>query len=685
MNEQLRWIMCCLVGGIVLLSAADLKAETRDDHTLSPYFFIENGDPSVDHFPLKETEVDVNISGVIADVRITQKYSNESMRPIHARYIFPASTRAAVHGMTMTVGEQVIKARIKERQEARAEFDEAKKEGKSASLLDQQRPNVFSMNVANIMPGDRIEIELHYTELLVPTDGTYEFVYPTVVGPRYSGQPEGEAPQNDRWIKNPYLPQGSTPPTKFNIGVTLSTGIPLQEIVCTSHETDIFWENESIAAVGLQNPENFSGDRDFILSFRLAGKVIQSGLMLYEGENENFFLLMVQPPESVQQADIPPREYIFVVDVSGSMSGFPLNTAKKLLNDLIGNLKKTDTFNVILFAGGSRIMSSSSVPATAANIRRAIRMIDKQKGGGGTELLDAMQKGFSLPRDKTYSRTMIVVTDGYIGAESEVFSEIQDNLSETNVFAFGIGSGVNRYLIEGMAKAGLGEPFVVTRPQEASTAAQKFRHYIQAPVLTNIKINYKGFEAYDVEPAGIPDLFARRPVIVFGKWRGALQGTIELSGTGGHGGYAAVFELAETRPMETNQALRYLWARTRIARLSDFNFNTGNAENMAEITSLGLTYNLLTAYTSFIAVNDVMVNPEGQGENVAQPLPLPLHVSNLAVGVSHASVPEPELAVLLGLAVLLLVLMAALKRLRYRRLSGYGKAQLPMSASATGH
>ena len=666
MKKRLCWILCCLVSGVVLLSAATVKAETRDDLTLSPYFFIENGDPSVDHFPLKETEVDVSISGVIADVRIIQKYSNESNRPIHARYIFPASTRAAVHGMTMTIGEQVIKAKIKERQEAQAEFNQAKKEGKSTSLLEQQRPNVFSMNVANIMPGDRIEIELHYTELLVPTEGTYQFVYPTVVGPRYSSQLEAEALQSDRWIKNPYLPQSSTPPTKFNIGVTLSSGIALQEIVCTSHETDIFWESESVAAVGLRDPENFSGDRDFILNFRLAGKVIQSGLMLFEGQDENFFLLMVQPPESVQPADIPPREYIFVVDVSGSMFGFPLNTAKKLLKDLIGNLKKTDKFNVILFAGGSRSMGSSSVPATAQNIRRAIRMIDKQKGGGGTELLDAMQKGFSLPRDEAYSRTMIVVTDGYIGAESEVFEEIQNNLNRTNVFAFGIGSGVNRYLIEGMAKAGLGEPFVVTQPEEASTAAQKFRHYIQAPVLTNINVSYNGFETHAVEPAGIPDLFAQRPVIVFGKWSGAPRGTIELTGTSGRGDYAEIFYVAETRPMQTNQALPYLWARTRIARLSDFNFTAGNAENKAEITSLGLTYNLLTAYTSFIAVNDVMVNPEGQGEDVEQPLPLPLHVSNLAVGGSHASVPEPGLSILLGITALLLVLIGALRKYRWK-------------------
>jgi Ca-activated chloride channel family protein len=650
-----------LVIGIFMVSAATLCAENTDDLTLSPYFFIENGDPSVDHFPLKETDVNVDISGVIADVRITQKYSNDGTRPIHARYIFPASTRAAVHGMTMTVGEQTITAEIKERQAAQKEFDQAKKEGKNTSLLKQQRPNVFSMSVANIMPGESITIDLHYTEMMVPTDGTYQFVYPTVVGPRYSDQPEAGAPETDQWIENPYLTQNSKPPTKFDIGVTLSTPIALQEIVCPSHEVDIFWESEFVAAVGLRDPENFSGDRDFILNFRLAGKIIQSGLMLFEGENENFFLLMVQPPERIQRADIPPREYVFVVDVSGSMSGFPINTAKKLLKDLIGNLKKTDKFNLILFAGGSRVMASTSVPATGENISRAIRIIDHQQGGGGTQLLDAMQKGFALPRDEAYSRTMIVVTDGYIGAESEVFEEIQSNLNHTNVFSFGIGSGVNRYLIEGMAKAGLGEPFVVTKPQEASAAAQKFRHYIQSPVLTNIKVNYSGFETYDVEPAGIPDLFAKRPVIVFGKWRGELRGTIELTGTNGNGEYADVFDISETKPLETNAALRYLWARTRIARLSDFNFNAENAENEAEITSLGITYKLLTAYTSFIAVNDVIVNPHDQGEDVVQPLPLPLHVSNLAVGGTHSSVPEPELYILLIMAAFLATVMVVVR------------------------
>ena len=397
--------ICIILLGVVFVPAWEGSAESIDDVTLSPYFFIEDGDPSMDQFPLKETNVVVNVNGVIADVVITQRYTNGGDRPLNARYIFPASTRASVHGMKMVIGEEVINAEIKERQSAQNEFDAAKNQGKSASLLKQQRPNVFSMHVTNILPGDVIDIELHYTELLVHTDGTYEFVYPTVVGPRYSNQSEAEAPETDKWIKNPYLKQGNEPKMKFAIHLTISTGMALQELLCTTHETETIWEGDSVARITLADPDTFGGDRDFILNYRLASQEIQSGLLLYEGEDENFFLLMVQPPERVQAKDIPPREYIFVVDVSGSMNGFPLNTAKKLLKNLIGNLKATDKFNVILFAGGSRLMASTSVPATSENIRKAIRLIDKQRGGGGTELLAALREGVSLPREENFSRT----------------------------------------------------------------------------------------------------------------------------------------------------------------------------------------------------------------------------------------------------------------------------------------
>jgi len=656
-----------LVMGIVLTAAQNGLAAAAGETTLSPYFYIENGDPSLDRFPLKNTAVVVNINGVIADVVISQTYANDGNRPIDARYIFPASTRAAVHGMKMVIGHSVINAEIQERRSAQKNFEKARQQGQSASLLEQQRPNVFSMNIANVMPGDTIEVELHYTELLVPSEAVYEFVYPAVVGPRYStqsNQSKNEATPSDRWIRNPYLPQGGEPRTKFSMHATIATGIALQELACPSHEVQTRWESDAVANVSLAQTSGFGGDRDFILTYRLAGEDIQTGLLLFEGGDEKFFLLMVQPPEHTLPRDIPPREYIFVVDVSGSMSGFPLNTAKTLLRDLIGNLKETDRFNLILFAGGSPVLAKSSIPASPVNIRHAVRLIETQRGGGGTELLSALRKGLALPRDDAFARTMIIVTDGYIGAEREVFEEIQQNLDRTNVFAFGIGSSVNRHLIEGMAKAGQGKPFVVTDPRQANTAAASFRRYVQVPLLTDVELEYENFEAYDTEPPAIPDLFADRPVIVFGKWRGRPGGAIELTGAGGHKDVARSVHVGDTRPMAANRALRYLWARSRIARISGFTARMRNPERKKEITTLGLTYNLLTAYTSFIAVHQVVRNSQGPGNKVVQPLPLPRYVSNLAVGGLVSTVPEPKLYWLLIIALALPAIGMAYKKYR---------------------
>ncbi|MEN6321694.1 MAG: VIT and VWA domain-containing protein [Syntrophaceae bacterium] len=627
---------------IAVFFSSVVHAEQSNNKTLSPYFFISNGDASVDYFPLKETNVVVNISGVIADVVITQKYANEGSKPINARYVFPASTQAAVHGMKMRIGDHVITAKIKERQAALQAFETAKKEGKSAALLNQERPNVFTMNVANIMPGDTVDVELRYTELLIPTDGTYEFVYPTVVGPRYSNSPEANAPETDKWVKSPYLKKGKEVKTKFNIAVNISAGIPVEDVFCTSHSTKIAWPTKSIAQVALDQAEKNAGNRDFILKYRLTGKQIRSGLMLYTGKDENFFLLMVQPPQTVKQADIPPREYIFVVDVSGSMHGFPLEISKNLLRNLIGKLRPIDTFNVVLFSGGSYVMAQTSVPATQENVDTAIQLIGRQTGGGGTELCAALQKAMSLPYESGYSRSIIIATDGYIAAEKEALHLIRKNLNNANVFSFGIGSSVNRYLIEGIAAAGQGEPFIVTKAEEAENIADKFRQYIQSPVLTGISVQYDGFKAYDVEPASIPDVFAQRPVIIFGKWDRQAQGTITLSGISGSRKYSQTFKVADIEPLDINAPLRYLWARKKIASLSDFNFQQTDNANQTEITNLGLKYNLLTPYTSFIAVHEVVRNTEANSKDITQPLPLPAGVSELAVGGGVMNTPEPE-------------------------------------------
>ena len=616
-----------------------------DDRTLSPYFFVKSDDPTVDQLPLKSTSARASISGVIADVLVSQVYKNEGKKPLEAIYIFPASTRAAVYGMKMTIGKRIIEAKINKREEARRQYEQARDQGRSASLLEQQRPNVFQMNVANIMPGDRIEVELKYTELLVPTEGIYEFVYPTVVGPRYSNQIAETAPPSEHWVQNPYLHQGESPGYTFDIAVTVAAGLPIKDLTCTSHKVNATYDGPSVAKVALDTSEAHAGNKDYILRYRLAGDRIQSGLLLYEGEKENFFLLMMQPPKRIRKEDIPGREYIFIVDVSGSMHGFPLDISKNLLKDLIGNLRSSDRFNVLLFSGGSSVMAEGSVAATSENVKRAIDLIDRQAGGGGTELLPALKRALKLERSKDYSRTVVIATDGYVTVEEEAFDLIREHLDDANMFAFGIGSSVNRHIIEGMAHVGMGEPFVITKPQDAPSAAERFRKLVQSPVLTGIDLQFTGFNTYDVEPPAIPDVLAERPVIVFGKWRGQPRGKITLSGVSGNGGYKDVIEVGSAKPFKSNAALRYLWARHRITLLSDYNKLRQDEKRIQEVTELGLNYNLLTAYTSFVALDTEVRNKEGKPTTVKLPLPLPEGVSDYAVGNSTLSgAPFPRAA-----------------------------------------
>jgi Ca-activated chloride channel family protein len=618
----------------MLISSAASAAlrETNTDKTLSPYFLVNSDDLNVDRLPLKSTDAQVNISGVIADVTVTQVYKNEGKKPLEAVYVFPASTRAAVYGMKMTIGERTVTAEIREREQARREYRQAKQAGKSASLLEQHRPNVFQMNVANILPQDIVKVELKYTELLIPTDNIYEFVYPTVVGPRYVDQKPDETDPADTWTSNPYLHRGEPPTYSFNTDVHISAGLPIKDISCPSHKIRIDYAGPSFAAVHLVPSENQGGNRDFILKYCLAGNKIQTGLLLFKGEKENFFLLMMQPPKKVMKREIPPREYIFIVDVSGSMHGFPLDISKKLLKDLIGSLRPTDRFNVLLFSGGSQVLAEQSLPATSQNITRAVDTIERQRGGGGTRLLPALKRALSMPKTLGYSRSIVIVTDGYVSVEEEAFDLIRNNLGRANVFAFGIGSSVNRHLIEGMARIGMGEPFVVTHPAQAAAAAEKLRKCIASPVLTGIRADFGDFNAYDVEPPEIPDVMADRPVIVFGKWRGSPSGIISIEGYAGKHPFFKKIDVSQTKALETNSALRYLWARHRISLLADYNRLNRQDDRVKEVTRLGLTYNLLTAYTSFVAVDTQVRVRDGQAVTVKQALPLPQGVSDYAVG-----------------------------------------------------
>jgi Ca-activated chloride channel homolog len=646
------------------------------DKTLSPYFVVEGASPGVEALPLQSTNADVRITGVIADVVVTQTYRNDGDRTINARYVFPASTRAAVYGMQMKIGDRVIVARIKERQEARVEYEAAKAAGKTATLLEQDRPNVFSMNVSNILPNDRIDVELRYTELLVPTDGVYELVYPTVVGPRYASETARAGDPRSTFVASPYTRAGVDPQHAFDIKVSLAAGMKIHGIESPSHAiASKLAAASTTASIALAPGSSATGNRDFVLRYRLAGDELASGLVLYPGSKESFFLMMVQPPRRPAIEQILPREYVFIIDVSGSMHGFPLHTTKMLMRDLLGRLRESDRFNVLLFSGGSALFSEQSVQATPAQVSDAIAFIGRQTGGGGTELLPALQRAMKLPRaGMDISRSFVVVTDGYIAEETAMFEHVRRHLGQANVFSFGIGSGVNRHLTDGLAKAGQGEPFTVLDASQATEAARKFREYVESPVLTRVEVKFDGFDAYDVEPKVLPDVFANRPVVVFGKYKGAPGGKVTLTGISGRGRFVSTIDASTVTPDSRSSALAYLWARAKISELSDFFQGDANKD---AVTRLGLEYNLLTRYTSFIAVHQV-VRATGPATDVAHPQPMPAGVSDLAIsGPDYSSMevgPEPELPILVGFIGVGLVL--------WRRRSQRGaQAAAPRSAA----
>jgi Ca-activated chloride channel family protein len=673
-----RWLwlatMSLASAGFALLVARPLHAQEAPGPRLkteSPYFFVKSDDPAVDALPLKATEVDVKVSGVIADVTVTQTYRNEGTRAIEARYVFPGSTRAAVSGLNVRLGDRLIAAQIREKQQARIDYDAAKKEGRTAALLEQHLPNVFQMNVANILPGDDVKVELRYTELLVPQAGNYQFVFPTVVGPRYNS-PQSEN-KNAKWVAQPTLRAGVAPNTSFKMKVAIDTPLGIKEVRSATHAIDVGKrDDDQHADITLARTGEPASNRDFVLDWRLAGEKIESGLMLYKGQGENaenFFLAMVEPPKSVAANAISPRDYIFVVDISGSMHGFPLDTAKVLLERLIGGLRPSDTFNVLLFSGSSKMLSPQSVPATRANIEQALSTLRNYSGGGSTELIPALKRVYAEPKPEEVSRTVVVVTDGYVTVEREAFELVRRNLSKANVFAFGIGSSVNRHLMEGLARAGMGEPFIITDPVQAPEQAARFKRMVESPVLTSVKATFGGLDVYDVEPQALPDVLGERPVVVFGKWRGEPKGRVVIQGQGAEGPYRQEL-LIDAKTRQDAAALRSLWARHRIASLSDQEALEGGDAFRQRITELGLRYGLLTQYTSFIAVDKVVRNPAPQAStSVDQPQPLPKGVSELALGQGQTlgaevpSTPEPETW---GAIALLLSMLAMLRR-RARR------------------
>jgi Ca-activated chloride channel family protein len=596
----------------------------QEARTGAPYVEAYAGTQKLESLPLAMTKADVVVAGVIADVSLTQVYENRGNVPIEAVYVFPASQRATVYALTMTVGGRVIRAKLGRTEEARKTYEAAKSAGQTATLLEQKDVGAFRMNVANVLPGDSIKVEMRYTELLIPTKGVYEFYFPNTAP---------VTPYSRAGDPDTHMPSSASPAVTHDalaLTVRIMSAAPIASVESPSHKIKVANVGEGEALVTIDPADVTAAAKDFVLRYSMLGDDIGTGVLAYQGKDENFFLLTAQPPKQVGMERVPPREYIFVLDVSGSMNGRPMDVAKQLMKDLFAGLRPEDRLNVVLFAGGSEVLSESgSLLATPDTLRRALAVVKQSKAGGGTELAQALEAAYAIPKTDGMARSIVVVTDGGISAGGDVSRLVSSKLNEANLFAFGIGDYVDVPVIERIARAGTGEPFVVARMDQSEAEAKRLREYIERPVLTGIELHTSGADIYDLAPLQVPDLFAERPIVLVGKYRGVLNGKMEIRGRSGTKPTSISVDLNHAYVDSSLSSLPKLWARRRI----DFIEDTGcvdpegkctdagdDADARKEaVTQIALRYGLLSNYTSFVAVTE-QVRTNAGATRVDQPV-----------------------------------------------------------------
>ncbi len=591
--------------------------------------------------PLRHTDVKAGISGFLGRVTVTQEFQNPFQEKIEAVYTFPLPQHAAVDDMTMLVGQRTIKGVIKRREEARKIYEDARARGQVASLLDQERPNIFTQHVANIMPGDKVTITISYVETLKYEDGTYEFVFPMVVGPRYiPGQPTGKqgggwAPDTDRVpdasrITPPVAKPGTRAGHDISVAVTLDAGLPVDKLECPTHEVVTERPGVSRAVVRLKDKDVIP-NKDFILRYDVAGRRISDAVLAHRAARGGFFTLILQPPDHVVAADITPKEIVFVLDTSGSMMGFPIEKAKEAMKLALEGLNPQDTFNLITFSGDTRILFPEPVPATPENLRRAQDFLASRYGSGGTEMMKAIRAALDPSDKQGHLRVVCFMTDGYVGNDMEIISEVQKH-ANARVFAFGIGSSVNRFLLDGMAKYGRGEVEYVGLNDDGSAAAKRFHQRVRSPLLTDISIEWGKLPVSELYPARIPDLFSAKPVVISGRYAGAARGTIRLRGKVAGRPFTRDIQVDLPASAAGHDVLASLWARRKVEDLmsQDFGGMQGGAmraDLREAIVKLGLEFRLMTQFTSFVAVEERIVTEGGQPRRVEVPVEMPEGVS----------------------------------------------------------
>ena len=592
--------------------ALSLNQEQREAAAQTPVDADEA--PSVEReLPLRGTEVSARISGREAEVFVTQRFENDGPDPIEAVYVFPLPADAAVDEMEMRIGDRVVRGVIRERHEAQQVYEEARSEGRRAALLEQQRPNLFAQRVANLMPGDRIDVRLRYVQILPYEGGEYELGFPMVAPRRFD--PAGAAPDA---LADPSTVSATSafvdeqPPV--TIHVELDLGLPIAEIASPTHELEIVRDGERRASFTL-NAEGEARARDFVLRYAIAGTEPQATVLAHRGEeSENgFFTLLVQPPQAPADRTIASRDVTFVVDTSSSMHGRPLAHARAAIRAAIEGLREGDRFNVMGFSDQVRTMAPDAVARDAQSVERASAFLDELRAAGATEMVPAITRALRSETSSERLPIVVLVTDGYIGNEAEVLRAIATDLGEHRLYALGVGSSVNRFLIERAAEIGRGRAVVATLDEDPQVVAARFVSFIDRPVFTDVEVDWGGLAVSDVLPRRLPDLFADKPLEVRGRFAGGGETTVRVRGTVNGQRYERAFDVtlpSAPTPEGPHASQASLWARAAVHDRMNRLFLRDDPTLIAEVTQLGLRHHIVTQWTSFVAVEERPAEPE---------------------------------------------------------------------------
>jgi Ca-activated chloride channel family protein len=620
-----NWLaLVVALGFYAILGSISVAQATALDGVRAGSLLLRNRSGLVQPAARMDTQIDARVSGMIARVTVRQQFRNDSAEWMDAVYVFPLSEKAAVDRLEMHIGERVIVGEVREREAARKVFEKARAGGRQASLVEQERPNLFTSSVANIPPGESIGVEIGYLESLDYSHEQWRLRIPLTITPRYIPGDTTDAPTGtpvpavaDAANITPPIEPGGPRSQRASIRVLVDSGFQLAALRSIHHAVQVS-ERERQYSVQLAE-ETVPADRDFELIWSPGlGTAPDAAAFIETIAGDTYALLMLVPPHETASGPAAPREIIFIIDTSGSMEGPSIRQAKAALGLALERLALHDRFNVIQFNSTHESLFREPVPVTLASRAAALEYVAALEADSGTEMRPALEAAFAMPSSREHLRQIVFITDGAVGNEAALMALIRRDLGNARLFTVGIGAAPNGHFMRGAAAMGRGTFTFIGSEQDVEERMLQLFEKIESPALTDIEIGWPAGVTVDLAQLAVPDVYYGEPVLISARINGPVGGLLSLTGRGGSGFWLRQIPFSIATP---HSGVAALWARTRIDDLLDQ--RRGGADPDAirtQVIALALEHRLVSPFTSLVAVDRTPVRPGGvSSTNAAVP------------------------------------------------------------------